>query len=70
MHEFLHVVFNVIEKRGPVFFAAGQCKKAQFPLAAPSGVSYHKDIVFSMNAEMLFSCELVFIETLISRQNQ
>ena len=35
--EFLHVVFNVIEKRGPVFFLLGFASFMKTPLGKPSG---------------------------------
>ena len=35
--EFLHVVFNVIEKRGPVFFPLVFASFMKTPLGKPSG---------------------------------
>jgi len=35
--EFLHVVFNVIEKRGPVFFPLVFASFMRMPLGKPSG---------------------------------
>ena len=37
--EFLHVVFNVIEKRGPVFLSLGFASFIKTPLGKPSGFS-------------------------------
>jgi len=37
--EFLHVVFNVIEKRGPVFLSLVFASFIKTPLAKPSGFS-------------------------------
>ena len=36
--EFLYVVFNVIEKRGPVFFPLVFASFIKMPLGKPSGV--------------------------------
>jgi len=35
--EFLHVVFNVIEKRGPVFFPLVFASFMKMPLGKPNG---------------------------------
>jgi len=42
--EFLHVVFNVIEKRGPVFLLLVLASFIKTPLGKPSGFSAYANI--------------------------